>query len=84
MTDTPIIDAIKVAARRGAGDTAPAFLSNIVMTALRLANPWTPPDEEIEALSHAIRGWNSRGVALAAYRARPIIRELYDSGGAPR
>ena len=60
-----------------------------VTAALRAALPWEPSSEQLEAMRDAIMScdeesaWDSiasadcRKAALAAYRAQPIMRELY-------
>ena len=61
----------------------------LVLDALRAALPWDLPAEQLEAMRDAIMScdeesaWDSiasadcRKAALAAYRAQPIMRELY-------
>jgi len=67
----------------------PACLRGIVIPTLRAALPWDLPAERLGAKQDAIlncdeeSAWDSiasadcRNAALAAYRADPIMRELY-------
>lgn len=91
MSDTPIIDAAAEAID-AVHNWEHASPRQDAILALRAANPWEPSAEEIEAMRNAIdpsmyaatRRTALNRKALAAYRACPIMRELYDSDGAPR
>jgi hypothetical protein len=81
---TPILDAAVCAYL--AADTPIRGVANTherIAAALRAALPWEPPAERLEAMARAafrFSGEPPQGyirAVLAAYRANPIMRELY-------
>lgn len=78
MSETPIIDAIVGKGRAHAGT---GLGRSDVLAVLRAANPWEPLAEEIEAMAEVLfdplRPEAAIEDAIGAYRARPIMRELY-------
>lgn len=92
MSDTPIIDA----ALSAYWASRQRLTKDVIADILRAANPWEPPREKLRAMAEAFVGkhrWftfnggeEEREIAAMrlAIRAAPIMRELYDSDGAPR
>jgi hypothetical protein len=90
MAETPIIDAAIRAGCR-ALDVAVGIDSDCMhpscdcgnkkatmLAALRAALPWDLPAERLEAMSKAAWQYDTyREMAIAAYRADPLMRELY-------
>ncbi len=81
MTDTPIIDAAHEAGEAVYDQTGRK--RDLLIAALRAALPWDPTAEAVAATAGIIARVAKnhaalfRTEAIAAYRAQPIMRELY-------